>query len=154
MCGQRAESILYNDEYYAMATLPLASYLKSLKEPFNFESPDTGLQRGYEGSWEIRDNLLLLVELDVYVSGYRKVDIQSLFPGEETVFANWYTGKIRLPLGKRIFDSYDVFSSICVYDLLLEIENGHLIGTETINTTKKGIERRLEQIELEKDSPF
>lgn len=154
MCGQITDSIIYQDTFYDLATLPLDSYLKSLKDPFEFQSSNTGLQRGYEGTWEIRNNLLLLVKLDGYDYNYRKVDIHCLFPGENTVFANWFTGTLRIPIGEQIYHGCDYFESIFEFELILEIKKGHLIGTETINTTKKGIERNLEQIELEKDSPF
>lgn len=154
MCGQRTDNILYQDTSYNLATLPLDSYLKVLKDPFEFQSPDTGLQRGYEGTWEIRDNLLLLVKLDGNVYNYRKVDIHCLFPGEDTVFANWFTGKLRIPIGAQIYHGRDYFESIFEFELVLEIEKGYFIGNKFNNTEKKGRKKMLKEAELQKTYPF
>ena len=154
MCGQRTDSIIYQDTFYDLATLPLDSYLKSLKDPVEFQSPDTGLQRGYEGTWEIRDNLLLLLKLDGNDYNYRKVDIHCLFPGEDTVFANWFTGKLRIPIGAQIYQGRDYFESIFEFELVLEIEKGYLIGNKFYNTAKKGRKKMLKEAELQKTHPF
>ena len=154
MCGQRTDNIIYQDTFYHLATLPLDSYLKALKDPLEFQSPDTGLQRGYEGTWEIRDNLLLLVKLDGYFYNYRKVDIHCLFPGEDTVFANWYTGKLRIPFGFPIYQGGDYFQSIFDFELTIKIEKGHLVGTRMQNTMKKGRKKMLKEAELQRTYPF
>lgn len=154
MCGQITDSIIYQDTFYDLATLPLDSYLKSLKDPFEFQSPNTGLQRGYEGTWEIRDNLLLLVKLDGYDYNYRKVDIHCLFPGEDTVFANWFTGTLRIPIGEQIYHGCDYFESIFEFELILEIKKGYFIGNKFKNTAKKGRKKMLKEAELQKTYPF
>ena len=154
MCGQRTDNIIYQDTFYHLATLPLDSYLKALKDPLEFQSPDTGLQRGYEGTWEIRDNLLLLVELDGCVYNYRKVDIHCLFPGEDTVFANWFTGKLRIPFGFPIYQGGDYFQSIFDFELTIKIEKGHLVGTRMQNTMKKGRKKMLKEAEGQRTYAF
>ncbi len=154
MCGQITDSIIYQDTFYDLATLPLDSYLKSLKDPFEFQSSNTGLQRGYEGTWEIRNNLLLLVKLDGYVYNYRKVDIHCLFPGEDTVFANWFTGTLRIPIGEQIYHGWDYFESIFEFELILEIKKGYFIGNKFKNTMKKGRKKMLKEAELQKTYPF
>lgn len=154
MCGQRTDSIIYQDTNYYLATLPLDAYLKGIKDPIDFQSPDTGLQRGYKGTWEIRDNLLLLVNLEAYVYNYRKVDINILFPGEDTVFANWFTGTLRIPIGAQIYRGWDYFESIFEFELTLVIEKGYFIGSKFKNTAKKGRKKMLKEAELQKTYPF
>lgn len=153
MCGQKPEKIIYKSRNYDLATLPLGPYLESLKDNNIFQGPSTALHRGYLGTWKIKNKLLLLVELKGYLINYSEVDIQYLFPGEDVVFANWYTGTLRLPLGCRIFDNIDTFYSIYEAELRIKIENGYVIETEKVDTLDEALQRRRQQEEKD-EIPF
>ena len=96
----------------------------------------------------------MLVNLEAYVYNYRKFDIHCLFPGEDIVFANWYTGKLRIPFGFPIYQGGDYFQSIFDFELTIKIEKGYLVGTRMQNTMKKGRKKMLKEAELQKTYPF
>ncbi|MBL0140394.1 MAG: hypothetical protein IPP86_17990 [Bacteroidetes bacterium] len=126
MTAQSGERILYEDEYYTMVTEPLAPYLASLKEPIEFRSPSSTFWRGYIGTWKFENKRLFLTDLQAFILDNKEVGIEYLFPGEPVVFANWYTGKLRVPIGDCLYYAHQGFESIFEFDFILKIEKGCL----------------------------
>lgn len=51
-----------------------------------------------------------------------------LFPDQEKVFAEWFTGEIRIPYGEMLQYYHIGYASVYEKELYLEFENGYLIG--------------------------
>ena len=120
MTRQIAEKLTYNGQKYEMHTKPLSPYL--YEHPIELfgrtHIESTGCWRGYVGHWVIEDGRLYLVELDdfdVFRPGHILGD---LFPGQEKVFAEWFSGTIH-----TISDEKYMY-------LEFKIENGCLIELE------------------------
>ena len=58
-----------------------------------------------------------------------------LFPGQEKVFADWYSGEIRVPQGKLLEYIHLGFASVYEKDLFLKIEAGQVVGKREIDNT-------------------
>ena len=148
MTAQTMERLLYKGKYYGMATLPLEDYLETradIRDAIsNSRLPssayavhgkkvivvlDTGCRRGYVGIWEIEDNKLFLI-------GLEDVDWNSVFPNQEKVFAGWYTGRIRLPIGKVLVYVHMGYHSIYEKDLVLTLENGVVVQEEEFDNSE------------------
>ena len=54
-----------------------------------------------------------------------------LFPGQKEVFAEWYSGVIRLPNGKEEYLPY-MFDALLEHGLFLKFKNGILISAKVI----------------------
>lgn len=72
----------------------------------------TGNWRGYIATWEIRDGLLLLVDVEILAeldsptndrlsSEYRSV-FSEMFPGYDSLPADWFTGNLIIPTGRLL----------------------------------------------------
>jgi len=138
MTTQSMEKLIFNGKEIHMASEPLASYLSNLKEKPKLFPPSSGCWRGYYGKWEINDDRLYLIDLECYTANmeertYRKVGLDFIFPNEERVFAEWFTGEIRIPQGEMLNYVHGGFDSIYELDLFLELRNGHLIGKRTVD---------------------
>lgn len=117
MTRQIAEKLAYNGQKYELHTEPLSLYLD--KHPIERTGDtyivSTACWRGYVGHWTIEDDKLYLVELDDF-DVFRPGHIMgNLFPGQEKVFAEWFSGTIRTTLD----DMY-------MY-LEFKLENGRLV---------------------------
>ena len=127
MTAQVKEILLYAGEEYGMATEPLNTYFRSLNKLPKFISPSTACWRGYYGSWEIRDNKLMLTSLKAYIEGYKEVNLNYLFPDQTEVFANWFTGIIKIPHGEMIEYVHSGYESKFEKERYLIIEEGNLV---------------------------
>lgn len=135
MTAQSGERLLYKGEETWMATEPLNQYLQN-RNDVKFVSPSTDCWRGYYGQWEIKDNNLFLIGLKAYVEEYREVDINYLFPGENQVFAMWFTGEIRIPQGEMLEYVHMGYASKYERDLILKFNEGVFIE-EWINDNRE-----------------
>lgn len=160
MTAQITEKLVYNDEEYNMASLPLEPYLK--RHGFEFYAWCTACWRGYVGSWEVVDNKLYLTEFTGWQPGSDKnVELDYLFPSQEKVFAEWFSGEIRIPHGEMLAYVHMGFASVYEKDLFLKFVNGVMVDSwEIINEVPEEkrfsplIQGKLFEEDFEKDSDF
>jgi len=141
MTAQSRDILLYNKEELQMAGEPLFSYLNSIKLPHYLVAPSTACWRGYTSKWAIENKKLFLTEWQGYILDYQKVGMDYLFPGEEIVFAKWFTGPIRIEMGKRIKYVHGGYDSVYEGDMLLKFENGVLVEEHTKWLTQEEIDK-------------
>jgi len=111
----REKNLLYKGKETWMETNPL-NYLKTKNDFIK-----------YNGNWKIENNKLYLLSLKADYNRFPVVGIGYLFPGQEIVFAEWFTGLIKIPLGDILIYKYPIEDSIYERDLLLKFESGLLI---------------------------
>lgn len=91
----------------------------------------TGLYRGYYASWLIEDNQLYLT--DFWGENFlirKEYCLSDLFPNEEKVFANWFTGSLTIPMGKEVKYFHGGLGGWThEYEATIKIENGLVIET-------------------------
>ena len=129
MTLQIAEKLTYNGEEYALHTEPLRSYL--YKHPIENPKPtrtffSTACWRGYVGHWAIEEAKLYLIELDSFEEIPIRNILNDLFPNQEKVLADWFSGTISTTLD----DMY-------MY-LEFKFEKGRLVNVEKKESKYKG----------------
>lgn len=110
-----------------MATEPLEPYIESNGIQFNPMIECSGCWRGYIGTWSIEDNKLYLIDIDTDNDG-KKVGLEYLFSNQEKVFAEWFTGELRVPYGELIEYIHLGYESRYAKELFLEISKGVLVN--------------------------
>lgn len=127
---QVPEKLIYEGEEHVPCSIPLHDYfLKTGTQP-DFVSPRTGLRRGYIGTWKIVDGRLYLIGLHGTLAGGREASLATLFPDNpESVFADWYSGILRIPQGELLEYVHGGFASAFVRDLFIDIERGEVRKT-------------------------
>lgn len=127
MTAQMHEIIRYKEENLSMASTPFDPYLKA--KDIQLTPPHTACWRGYFGKWEIKDNQLFLTELTAFLNEVgEEVDLNYFFPSQNEVFADWFTGTLRIPSGEELEYVHMGFESIYERNILLEIKDGILVG--------------------------
>lgn len=117
-----------------MATEPLEPYIETNNIQFNPESICSACWRGYIGTWSIEDGRLYLIDIETDDNG-KKVGLEYLFPNQEKVFADWFTGVLRVPYGKLLEYVHQGYASLYEKELFLEISKGVLVNERKIDNT-------------------
>lgn len=162
MTAQHREKLRYNGNIYHLAVEPLYPYLE--KKKIRFVPDSSACWRGYYGWWSIEDEKLYLTNLIAYVPrqtdeqtdarralfNSEKVGLDYLFPNQDKVFAEWFSGKLRIPHGKMLRYVHQGYASIYEKELFLKIEKGKLVSSYVIDNKKRlEKEKDFEEMELE-----
>ena len=130
MTTQAGDILLYNGEKTTIASEPLKPYLET-REDVSFILKSTAIVRGYIGNWEIKNHKLFLVSLLGFTKNKKQVDLSYLFPNKNEVFADWFTGDIRIPQGKMLKKVNLGYESIFEKNRILRFKEGVFVN-ETV----------------------
>ncbi|AXY75932.1 hypothetical protein D3H65_18950 [Paraflavitalea soli] len=132
--AQYPDKVWYNGKEYAMHTNPLEVFFE--KNPGR--KPKDGVQstalwRGYVATFEIKDNQLLLKDIEIQIvdtareHSYKWMSVlNEVFPDQRVINIDWFTGLLVLPCGKRINYVHMGYGSTYENYILLEIGQGKL----------------------------
>jgi hypothetical protein len=136
MTAQVPETLRFKGEELDMCCEPLASYLRVTRKVLNYTMTSSACWRGYQGTWEIVNDQLYLVEISAEIQttvGARSVTLQDYFTrASGPVFAHWFTGEIRCTRGAILEYVHGGYGSTYEEDLFLEIKAGMLIGERLV----------------------
>lgn len=136
MTAQACEYLLYKGRELPMCSDPFGVYLKYYNIKLNPMPICTALWRGYIGSWEITNSRLYLAGLSGTLLGGISLSVGFFFPDSpDRVFAEWFTGNLRIPQGEMLKYYHLGFCSVFESDLFISIENGFVTGTEVSSNT-------------------
>jgi hypothetical protein len=149
MTAQMPDLIIYEGKESNLHTNPMNVYFAKYpdKHPYRIDKmADWGceaLHRGYVATFEIKDDQLWLKEINVrtcsrsfrslyeYVRyGFARPSwknvMHEIFPNQNCVKVDWFTGTLILPSGKLVEYVHMDYASTYEYYTLLELENGDL----------------------------
>lgn len=133
MTAQFPEYLRIEGKRYEMHSTPLDDYIERGGELPEFAPNCTALWRGYIGTWTVARDKLYLAKINAVLADGRKATMELLFPAprkHKRVFADWFSGEIRLPQGKLLAYYHMGFESIYERDLILRFDNGMLISRQ------------------------
>lgn len=145
MTAQNMEEISYKRRKYSMAAEPFGIYLE--KHGIQTVSMSTANWRGYHGEWKIKNSRLYLVSMSACIlkatgkgrrplksdRDYSRVDLNYFFPGQKEVFAEWFSGEIRIPIGKMLAYIHMGYESLFEKDLIIGFKDGIKIFEKEID---------------------
>ena len=135
MTTQAGDILIYNGEKTSIATEPLKAYLET-RDDKSFIFKSTALVRGYIGTWKIKNKKLYLVSLLGFIENNEKVDLNYLFPNKKEVFADWFSGQIRIPEGNLLKKIRTGYASIFERDKILKFNKGIWISENIMYNAK------------------
>lgn len=146
MPAQLPDRILFNQEYCNLCTNPLESYWSaSGKSRPRFVSRDE-CKRGYVATWEIRDNQLFLREIEglirrsftLWGKPVVAYSLGKLFGRKKSlVKAVWFSGKLRIPLGKMFLFEDNGYDSRYEKEVIITVTRGDLNRIVTLDYTNQ-----------------
>jgi len=104
-------------------------------------------KRGYIATWELCDKLLILRDIEgsierKYFLFWKKIRLYSrkiLFPKVKSagVVAFWFTGKIRIPLGNKLFYVHNAYDSRFEREMIITLDKGEATKTVVLDYTQQ-----------------
>lgn len=140
---QYPDNIYYGGTKYDLQTNPMELYFSKRpdKRP-GVESTSTALHRGYVATFEIKDNDLILSDIEIELPPEIK-DRRPIFrwksvktdivPKDENLQMDWYTGILVLTYGAHVGYEFIGFQRTYSNYILLEIKNGTLTGEKKLD---------------------
>ena len=137
MTAQEHEKLIYEGEESSMAFCPpLPENDPRIKELDEYEIEEdhssfftSACWRNYIGTWEIKEGRFYLVDI---IGRYKIVR-------ESPIFADWFSGVIRIPRGKMLYYVHMGFGSVYEKELHVKIENGLVVKTKVIDNRRKKV---------------
>lgn len=133
MTAQIHEGLLYDGDNTSMAFCPpLPEGHPRIKRLSDEEEMDKGVYgiifstacwRQYVGTWEIRDGRFYLVAL----TG------RYVLVGKEPLFADWFSGTLRIPKGEVVEYVHMGFGSVFEQEIHVKVKHGIVTKTQTID---------------------
>ncbi len=149
MAAQLPDLILFHGEQMELYSNPLEPYwIKHHKKRPAFQ-PKANCTRGYIATWEFRENQLWLKSIDGmaeqnHLLFWKKITpyaLDMLFKyADDGVLASWFTGKIRIPQGKRTRYVHHDYDSRFEWEIIITIRQGLIIKTVVLDNTQHKIQ--------------
>jgi hypothetical protein len=147
MAAQLPDSIILQGEKQDLYSNPLELYwqLRNKKRPaFHLSSI---CKRGYIATWEIFDKKLILRSIDgniekrffLFWKKTVRYTLNMLFPkaGTGGVKAVWFSGKLRIPQGKRTLYVHHEYDSRFERELVITVEKGTVVKAVTLDNVQQ-----------------
>ncbi len=143
MTAQRSDKLIYKGNEYELASEPLNVYLKGTG--IRLAQISTACHRGYIAEWLIEDDKLFLIDFNAFIPNnetdknwvskdeVEEVGLKYLFPNQEKVFAEWFSGVLRVPYGEMIRYVHQGYASIYEKELYLRFVNGKYVSYREID---------------------
>ncbi|HVK08002.1 MAG TPA: hypothetical protein VM597_04405 [Gemmataceae bacterium] len=151
---QLQDAVRLDGQDRVMMECPLNPLLARLKVP-EFEWQTTSNWKGYIAGWEVKDGSLLLVAFEARRDG-RPVPVESFLPGKKLpVAADWYTGRVRIPVGKPKEAGGGYWGATFERVIVLHIEKGKVVKMEELKNAriKTSTEERAEREKKDRPDP-
>jgi hypothetical protein len=134
MTAQISESIKYKDKKRSLLNCPLCHYFSLANIESPFQGNCTALWRGYTGNWEIVNDRLYLTSVKAGFDDDNNTALEDIFSGfGQRVFAHWYTGELRIPVGKQLKYVHMGFASEYKQEVYLQVDQGVVISERVEN---------------------
>ena len=121
--AQTPDIIVINGEDFLLLCEPLECYLREQK--IQLPPKSTSCLRGYTCKWKLKESGLYLTHLEGNMKKDTS-DLEYLFPNTSSIKATWYSGKLRIPVGKMVHYVHEKYNSVFTEELELYIEHGSL----------------------------
>jgi hypothetical protein len=96
-------------------------------------------KRLIQGEITAKQHAKLLEKLREEFTEQKEINIQFLYQASEPVFADWFTGVIRVPMGEMLKYVHMDYFSVYEEDMFLEFIKGILIKTQVVNNERDKI---------------
>ena len=135
MTAQIHELLLLNGEWTSMAFVPplperhprIVSASEEKRRAASRILFSTACWRQYRGSWEIKDGRLSLIAIE------GRLELK----GDGPLFADWFSGVLRVPRGEMIAYVHMGFGSVFEEELHIAVESGLVKTTRVIDNRGK-----------------
>lgn len=130
MTAQLTNNIFIEGHEYSLASDPLKPYLE--ENDIKIEGYMTACWNGYLTDWDIADNKLYLIDVSPCFTdeeGENIMSMENLFPEQDKVFAQWYSGELTIQKGELLNYEHMGYESTYEKHIFIKIKDGVVVDT-------------------------
>lgn len=145
MAAQLPDIILIHDKPMDLYSNPLENYWKSSNKKRPAFRTTESCKRGYIATWEVHNEQLFLTSMEGDVEKnslffgrkFQKYTLKQLFSKSKMkpVKANWFSGKLRIPLGNMTLYEHSDYNSRFEKEIIITVSKGEVIKVVTLDYT-------------------
>ena len=129
--AQFGDILIFNKDTVSIFSNPLEQYFELKKERTingdELEGMCTALWRGYVATWEIENDSLFLVRIQINYCGDNPIDLDLVGEfGKDRIFANWFNGEIRSQIGSMLSYMHAGYGSVYEREQFFKIKEGSI----------------------------
>ena len=130
MTAQISDRIIISGQEHRLYCEPLESFWNIDNPKPDFEPLHTGCWRGYVATWKVEHSKLYLTGIETQNESLK---LEQVFLDRESpVFADWFTGELRIPQGEMLQYVHMFYQSTFESDLFLLVDNGIILREWTV----------------------
>jgi hypothetical protein len=143
---QKPDYLIYKKDTLKIYSEPLGEKIGLLFKDKNFAEQkcwSTACWRGYRATWKIEKGKLYLIKITDCCNSELRADLKLIFEKElinNKVLANWYSGEIIIPVGKKIYGEHMGYSNVHEFEDILEIRKGEISEINRVDNRKTSLE--------------
>ena len=131
MTAQISDNIIIEGQEYKLYCEPLESFWNEFNPKPDFIPPHTACWRGYVASWKVEGRKLYLTGIE---TKNENLKTEKVFPDMKApIFAEWYTGELRIPKGEMLQYVHMFYQSKFESDLFVLVDNGIILKERVVN---------------------
>ena len=142
--AQMGDLMIINGEKKMIFSNPLDGYISKHKIEIKNTGVCSACWRGYIATWDVIDGYLYILGLDECTCSPndKPIPLKKIFPHikGDKVKAIWYSGEIRIPLGKQLEYVHGGYMSKYEKDLFFKFKNGKLIGKRVMDNRESPLD--------------
>ncbi len=151
--GQAGDVLILDGKKYSIFTNPLESWVE--KNPNRIPRSNvtsSNLWRGYIATFTVKQHGLYLTNIDILkddaeaTTAEMRSVMATVFPHETEVLADWFTGNVIIPEGKRVQYVHMGYASTYEKYIILRVERG-VVQRQSNLDTREFVEFREKQFE-------
>lgn len=151
MSTQLPDKILRDGEWLDLYSNPLEQYWIAARKSRPVFYPRFNCKRGYVATWEIKDNHLFLNDIVgnfekrilFFVKKSASCSMKWLFPKltqrHKLVKATWFSGKLRIPLGKMMLFDHNGYDSRFEKEQIITVDHGHILKVVVLDNVQHAL---------------
>jgi hypothetical protein len=153
---QIPDKIIINGEKKSLHSNPMEKFFESNpeKKP-KTNTMSTALWRGYVATFEVIENQLYVIDIEILESSLKLKSVMAeVFPNQQKVKLDWFTGLLVIPFGEMINYVHMGYGSTYEFYTLLEIESGNLKKERNYNYKEYKVFKEKQFIEFKQTEKY
>lgn len=147
MAAQIPDILIMDGTKMDLYSNPLESYWEVYPKKRPAFQATESCKRGYLATWELHNHLLILRDIKGNVQRSNFIFWKKVIPyswkmlfskvQSNGVVASWFTGKIRIPQGNKLFYVHHAYDTRFEREIIITIDKGEAIKTVELDYTQQ-----------------
>lgn len=139
---QVPDYLIYENDTVSIYSNPLDYNIEALFRDTSFylnTCMSTACWRRYQATWKIENEKLYLIKIEDCCDAKITANMKLIFQDkliDNKVLADWYSGKLIIPIGNKIYGDHMGYSNVHKIEDIIQIKNGKIAYKKRVDNSK------------------